>query len=1238
MSIIDKKGINVTSGFKLVSGQPIDARFVVEDETELESLITNGAVYEGLHVWVKSLGKEKVWNGTEFADINFSSSQTPEDDNVVIQQIDTNSKCIKNVSDSIKPYSAENSILNFCNAETRTNKIYFNINLSNEEVEKILGNLFDNNEQKQNWENTYYLGGLYDVEGNLNLYYDIIYFEGDNGEKFFAFEQYDSNNDSTYYNVVWCNEKGKEYINSNYNTNILNSGWQLDYQEYWFDTNMSADYWRISAFKIVENFMALSEFNDVFAEENTIYDIGLKFDLYLIDHNGVISKYDDYIKNNSYYKINWIVADKIPNNNIMPFYGENNTFNIYIVNYRFYGYFPDENNFKIDTDILNWALNEWTEKYFGNNMILFKRNFNDLQELINKGYDNLPAYALIPKNKSNLFISNGEKFERIISESNIFAIKDVESLPMQNNISGTQLQVDGSLPTKIYFNLNATDEDILPILQELQNVNDGSYMGGYAVTITPNFNGQLIDSNLYDRDNINICYEVGNDKYIIGFQSSRTSISRFGGYEVIWASQGCNAINSNIKDGWQDWIKNLNGVLDVTSEGTSYLTANSEYYIPKLKDIISSTEFKVSEGPAKIKNGENKNIFYRTSDQKIYYVKNKVFEELSNEGKNFDSPKLDLCIKNDKLNIVNNGVEVGDGIEVERLNQNIVEMETLPEPKLVGNVIPGSGEVGTIYFNNKLSVEKMLEIFRSITYTNDFTGSSSKCYYITAVNMSLQNNTVLYFELNGGSEDNGYNLILLPPSGYPNLLYHLDVNEMTGSWYLNIEKYEANINVITSTLAGYIGQIMQNEKLTELLSLGEFNKDYSEVANKNTIYKVLEDDSYKIFNGETFVNLELENIIFKQTVNQNDFDEIKPFSQEEFDKIRNNLNTKIVVFKKNLSYDRTMVFTVSDVKYSEDNLIYKLYFSCLPNQGHIAKFYLSVDQINNNSTIPISIIYFPEKMPPSVSNFYIYEYNKVLRLSLSNSTNFDIPMSEFNSYYTFDFGRLKVLNGEDLHLQNSLTLEDCKKLFKAETPFITFDTKNDDVVTYHNFVRGSKCDDFIDYILNDEGNEIIEIYRTISFLCLNTPSKTARIDNFIIIDIKCKVDSTFDLIPTEVGTVSIRELHKTFYQNSADIDLNIDYSNGALGEKSVSIQSKYNDSILYFDTINAFIKMPNATTYNTEVILVPNSISRSNGYMCYNDVNFYYENKFYKLNKIRAYKPSIDSTYYIIKCNLEVVE
>jgi hypothetical protein len=74
MSILDKKGIGVTSGFKLVSGAPIDARFTAEDDTDLQSLIDNGAVYEGLEVYVKSTKKKMVYNGTEFVEFKSASS------------------------------------------------------------------------------------------------------------------------------------------------------------------------------------------------------------------------------------------------------------------------------------------------------------------------------------------------------------------------------------------------------------------------------------------------------------------------------------------------------------------------------------------------------------------------------------------------------------------------------------------------------------------------------------------------------------------------------------------------------------------------------------------------------------------------------------------------------------------------------------------------------------------------------------------------------------------------------------------------------------------------------------------------------------------------------------------------------------------------------------------------------------------------------------------------------------
>ena len=50
-SIIDKKGIVIAGGFKLLAGSPIDARYQVESTEQLQSILSNGAGYEGLVVY-----------------------------------------------------------------------------------------------------------------------------------------------------------------------------------------------------------------------------------------------------------------------------------------------------------------------------------------------------------------------------------------------------------------------------------------------------------------------------------------------------------------------------------------------------------------------------------------------------------------------------------------------------------------------------------------------------------------------------------------------------------------------------------------------------------------------------------------------------------------------------------------------------------------------------------------------------------------------------------------------------------------------------------------------------------------------------------------------------------------------------------------------------------------------------------------------------------------------------------
>lgn len=75
MAIIDKSGTNIGSAFKLVSPNPLDVRLIADDETDLQSLIDNKAVYAGMIVWVKSLEKHKKYNGTEFVDFECISEE-----------------------------------------------------------------------------------------------------------------------------------------------------------------------------------------------------------------------------------------------------------------------------------------------------------------------------------------------------------------------------------------------------------------------------------------------------------------------------------------------------------------------------------------------------------------------------------------------------------------------------------------------------------------------------------------------------------------------------------------------------------------------------------------------------------------------------------------------------------------------------------------------------------------------------------------------------------------------------------------------------------------------------------------------------------------------------------------------------------------------------------------------------------------------------------------------------------
>lgn len=188
MAITDKKGINVTSGFKLVSGTPIDARFVADDETDLNSLITNGAVYEGLEVYVKSLGKKLQYNGTEFVEVatggGSNVNATVEGDTLTLEiggssggsNTGTSGGGISKVFEDVEElpespdsgliYRLENNPIPVPNDGSYVEQVYLNVMLSKEDVIKIIDNA-----------NLPYVDGS--IFGSPDfLLYPIIFFDG----------------------------------------------------------------------------------------------------------------------------------------------------------------------------------------------------------------------------------------------------------------------------------------------------------------------------------------------------------------------------------------------------------------------------------------------------------------------------------------------------------------------------------------------------------------------------------------------------------------------------------------------------------------------------------------------------------------------------------------------------------------------------------------------------------------------------------------------------------------------------------------------------------------------------------------------------------------------------------------------------------------------------------------------------------------------------------------------------
>lgn len=73
MSFADKKGITVTSGFKLQADSLLDVRGCVENISERDELVTINAATAGLRVFVKDQKKNYVYNGTSWDELTIGT-------------------------------------------------------------------------------------------------------------------------------------------------------------------------------------------------------------------------------------------------------------------------------------------------------------------------------------------------------------------------------------------------------------------------------------------------------------------------------------------------------------------------------------------------------------------------------------------------------------------------------------------------------------------------------------------------------------------------------------------------------------------------------------------------------------------------------------------------------------------------------------------------------------------------------------------------------------------------------------------------------------------------------------------------------------------------------------------------------------------------------------------------------------------------------------------------------------
>lgn len=69
MNMNNLPGVDILSGFKMRSSQPLDSRQIVETIPDRNSLVTDNQAYAGLRVFVKAVKKSYIYNGETWDEI-----------------------------------------------------------------------------------------------------------------------------------------------------------------------------------------------------------------------------------------------------------------------------------------------------------------------------------------------------------------------------------------------------------------------------------------------------------------------------------------------------------------------------------------------------------------------------------------------------------------------------------------------------------------------------------------------------------------------------------------------------------------------------------------------------------------------------------------------------------------------------------------------------------------------------------------------------------------------------------------------------------------------------------------------------------------------------------------------------------------------------------------------------------------------------------------------------------------